>query len=184
MKPSLEKILKFVSNRKKFLLLLAPALVLLILKPIFLVLGLFIAIGSLSTIYKSRINVGLDLELQSFFTIAAGMIYGPQAGLIVGFLSVIIGHSLNLMFFSNPILSTIYASSFAFLGMISASTPIGIIVLVAVAYIIANDIIFVLLGTMMGANTGRLIVTAILHPIYVFIIYSRLLVPFVRVARG
>ena len=184
MELSKDVILKEISKKRKFLFILSSALILFFLKPALLILGIFIAIGAISTVYKSRLNIGLDLELQSFFTIASGAIYGPAAGMIVGFLSVLIGHSLNLMFFSNPILSIIYATSFAFLGMISAGTSAGTLVIVAIIYIIANDVIFIFLGSLMGANPGRLIFSAIVHPIFVFILLSRLLIPFIRVMGG
>ncbi|MEK6968310.1 MAG: hypothetical protein AABX51_06780 [Nanoarchaeota archaeon] len=181
---SRDAILKELFKRKKLILILAPISVLFFLKPVVVVLFIFILIGSVSTIYKSRLNIGLDLELQSFFTIAAGAIYGPNAGVAVGFFSVIIGHALNLMFFSNPILSIIYAASFAFLGMLSAQLPANALVIVAAVYIIANDIIFIFLGSMMGANPGRLIFSAVVHPVFVFVLLSRLLIPFVKVMGG
>jgi len=155
-----------------------------IIFPKLTILALFIFIGAASTFYKAFFNFGLDFELQSFFAISAGVIFGPTEGLIVGFFSVIAGHCLNLMFFSNPILSLTYAISFGVLGMISATLPLGAIVFICMIYVIANDLLFIVLGSMMGANTGRLIVSAIIHAPYTFFLFSRILIPFVKMVGG
>ncbi len=152
--------------------------------PLIFFITLFIILGAASTIYKSHFNIGLDLELQSFFTVAAGQMFGPGPGAFVGFFSVLLGHFMNLMFMGNPILSLVYASSFALLGLLSASVPLGILLVFCTAYVLANDLMFVVLGSMLGANPARLIVAAVIHPIFVCIVLGRILIPIISVVRG
>ncbi len=149
-------------------------------KPLFFILAIFIALGAISTTYKNVLNIGIDFELQSLVTVISGAVYGPTAGVAVGFLSVLIGHVLNFMFLRNPILSLIYAGSFAVLGLISAITPSANLVQVGTIYVLANDIIFVFLGSAFGAPVIRLVIAAIVHPSFVYFLFSSILIPLVN----
>lgn len=157
--------------------LIFAILLLAVFKPVFFVLTLFVILGAFSTIYKIIFNIGFDLELQSFFTILAGVLFGPKAGMLVGLLSVLIGHSINFMLVRNLILSGIYAISFAILGLIAGVSSLNHIVLIGTMYILANDVLFIFLGTMFGAPLGRMILAAIIHPIFVYMALSKVLIP-------
>lgn len=155
-----------------------------ITKPIMFVLILFVAAGAVSTLYKIALNIGLDFELQSFFTVAAGTIYGTKAGFIVGITSVLLAHSINFMLFRNVFLSCIYAISFGILGMLSAAVPFNFVIMASTIYVLANDLLFVFLGTAFGANPAKLIFAAGVHAPFVYIVLSRALMPTVKLFGG
>ncbi|MBI4438320.1 hypothetical protein HY640_00135 [Candidatus Woesearchaeota archaeon] len=169
-----------VRNHYRFVLFaLAGLAVVAATKPVMFLLAVFVLLAALSTLYKTFINVGIDLELQSFFTIAAGYAFGSKAGMFVGFLSVLLAHMLNFMFFRNPILSLIYAVSFAGLGAL-ASISGNHVVIAGTMYVLAVDVAFIFLGTALGAPAIRLVIAAITHPFFVYLVLSTGLMPLVR----
>ncbi|MBI2144541.1 hypothetical protein HYU17_05335 [Candidatus Woesearchaeota archaeon] len=180
----LSSVSSLIKKHKVLSGLVCTSLLLAVFKPVFFVLTIFIVLGALSTVYKIAFNVGFDFELQSFFTVAAGNLFGPKAGIIVGLLSVLLGHSINFMLFRNALLSGIYAISFALLGLLAAVVPLNYLVMAGTAYVFANDVLFIFLGTMFGAPTGKLLLAAIVHPFLVYFLLSKILMPLLNLFGG
>ena len=166
--------------KNKLLIIIAAAGMILFFRPL-LVMALLVVIGACSTFYKRYVNIGFDFELCTIGAIVAGVVYSPLAGFLVGFISMLLGLILNLLFFKNIFFAFMKTTAIALIGACAAFVPEQFLVAYGALMVLLSDVVFCSVAAYAGGNKGKLAMVALTHTMMVYAVARVALLPLIRV---
>lgn len=170
--------------KSNFILLIILALLIVfagsLIKAIFIILAFYV-LGSVSLFYNRWVKMSLGFEFITFATVFTGMLYGPIAGAIVGFLSLTTAEIISARFTGSTIISL---AAIAFIGAIAQNFVNWDIRYAGLLLAFIYDLIIIPLYILTGSHPIRSLLfmaTHLLWNAWVFFVLApplwRLLIP-------